>query len=175
MMPQITSLSGIQLVQRGKKLAMGYHPIVAPLDNASHHHKSMLKSECAAFRRSKRFRFLLRLRGSQDSINLSGGSKIKFIIQFHADKSVLPFPLRKSEQLAKLMTSKVRRLVKPGSATLILQRKLPVSLPQHSEGTFCELGIKTTTGFPCGWVFYWGNGARRRCRSSLHEREHLHG
>jgi hypothetical protein len=25
MMPQITSLSGIQLVQRGKKLAMGYH------------------------------------------------------------------------------------------------------------------------------------------------------
>lgn len=32
-------------------------------------------------------RFLLRLRGNQDSINLSGGSKIKFIIQFHVDKA----------------------------------------------------------------------------------------
>jgi hypothetical protein len=42
------------LVQRGKKLAMGYHTNAAPLDNASHHHNSMLKSECAAFRRSKR-------------------------------------------------------------------------------------------------------------------------
>ena len=47
----------------------------------------MLKSKCAAFRRSKGLRFLLRLRGNQDSINLSGGSKIKFIIQFHADKA----------------------------------------------------------------------------------------
>jgi hypothetical protein len=35
----------------------------------------------------KGLRFL-RLRGNHDSINLSGGSKIKFIIQFHADKSV---------------------------------------------------------------------------------------
>jgi hypothetical protein len=53
-MPHITSLSGIQLVQRGKKLAMGYHANAAPLDNTSHHNQSMLKSECAAFRRSKR-------------------------------------------------------------------------------------------------------------------------
>src|SRR5215470_215199 len=58
----------------------------------------------------------LRLRGSQDSINLSGGSKIKFITQFHADKSIRP-PRYRNRQLAKLMTSKVRRRVKPGSAT----------------------------------------------------------
>jgi len=101
MMPQITSLSGIQLVQRGKKLAMGYHANAVPLDITSHHNKSMLNSECAAFRRSKGLRFSLRLRGNQDSINLSGGSKIKFIIQFQADKKRSPFPILKSEQLAK--------------------------------------------------------------------------
>jgi hypothetical protein len=49
-MPQITNFSGIQLVQRGKKLAMGYQANAAPLDNTSHHNKSTLKSECAAFR-----------------------------------------------------------------------------------------------------------------------------
>jgi hypothetical protein len=38
----------------------------------------------------KGLRFLLRLRGSQDSINLSGGSKIKFIIQSHAEKKRSP-------------------------------------------------------------------------------------
>ena len=54
MMPQITSLSGIQLVQRGKKLAMGYHANAVTLDNTSHHNESMLKSEWSAFRRSKR-------------------------------------------------------------------------------------------------------------------------
>jgi hypothetical protein len=54
MMPQITSLSGIQLVQRGKKLAMGYQANAVPLDITSHHNESMLKSECVAFRRSKR-------------------------------------------------------------------------------------------------------------------------
>jgi hypothetical protein len=54
MMPQIASLSGIQLVQRGKKLAMGYQANAAPLDITSHHNESMLKSKCAAFRRSKR-------------------------------------------------------------------------------------------------------------------------
>ncbi|HZR06370.1 MAG TPA: hypothetical protein VFA61_11150 [Candidatus Udaeobacter sp.] len=65
---------------------MGYHANAAPLDNTSHHNKSMLKSECAAFRRSKKVK-VSRLRGNQDSINLSGGSKIKFIIQFHAGKA----------------------------------------------------------------------------------------
>jgi hypothetical protein len=54
MMPQITSLSGIQLVQRGKKLAMEYQANAGPLDITSHHNESMLKSECVAFRQSKR-------------------------------------------------------------------------------------------------------------------------
>jgi predicted amidohydrolase YtcJ len=79
----------------------------------------------------KGLRFLLRLRGSQDSINLSGGSKIKFIIQFHVDKKPSPFPIQKSKQLAKLMTSKVRQHVKPGSAIL---RRLSSLLLQHSVG-----------------------------------------
>jgi hypothetical protein len=55
--------------------------------------------------------------GNQDSINLSSGSKIKFIIQFHAGKKVRLFRFRKANKLAKLMTPKVRRRVKPGSAT----------------------------------------------------------
>jgi predicted amidohydrolase YtcJ len=63
----------------------------------------------------KGLRFLLRPRGNQDSINLSGGSKIKFIIQFHTVKSVLLFSIQKREHLAKLITSKVRLRVKPGS------------------------------------------------------------
>ncbi len=41
--------------------------------------------------------------------------------------------------------------------------------------TFCELGTKTTTGFLSTWIFHWSNGARPSCRSSFHEREHLHG
>src|SRR5437899_9544331 len=85
-MPQITSLIGIQLVQRGKKLAMEYQDQCGSAGCPGHHNGSMLKSKCAAFRRSKGLRFLLRLRGNQDSINLSSGSKIKFIIQFHVDK-----------------------------------------------------------------------------------------
>src|SRR2546430_2102232 len=94
----------------------------------------MLKSKCAAFRRSKRLKFLLRLRGSQDSINLSGGSKIKFIIQFHADKKRSPFPIPKRKQLAKLMRSTVRRHVKRGSTQLI-----PRESYQH-DGSSIRLG-----------------------------------
>jgi hypothetical protein len=59
MMPQITSLSGIQLVQRGKKLAMEYQANAGPLDITSHHNESMLKSECAVFRQSKRVKVSL--------------------------------------------------------------------------------------------------------------------
>jgi len=54
MMPQTASLIGIQLVQRGKKLAMGYQANTAPLDSTSHHNESMLKSKCVAFRRFER-------------------------------------------------------------------------------------------------------------------------
>jgi hypothetical protein len=68
---------------------MEYQANAGPLDITSHHNESILKSECAAFRRCKGLRFL-RLRGNQDSINLFGGGKIKFIIQFHAAKSVRP-------------------------------------------------------------------------------------
>jgi hypothetical protein len=53
MMAQINSLIGIQLLERGKKLAMGDHANAAPLEITSHHHKSALKWKCAAFRRSK--------------------------------------------------------------------------------------------------------------------------
>src|SRR5437763_1225221 len=118
-MPQITSLIGIQLVQRGKKLAMEYQDQCGSAGCPGHHNGSMLKSKCAAFRRSKGLRFLLRLRRNQDSINLSSSSKIKFIIQFHVDKEPSVFPIQKSKQLAKLMTSKVRQHVKPGSTQLI--------------------------------------------------------
>jgi hypothetical protein len=101
MMPQITSLSGIQLVQRGKKLAMEYQANAAPLDNTSHHNESILKSNALRSDESKRVKVLLRLRGSQDSINLSGGSKIKFIIQFHADKKRSPFSDTEKQTIGK--------------------------------------------------------------------------
>jgi hypothetical protein len=55
---------------------------------------------------------VFRLRGSHDSMNLFGGSKIKFIIHFHADKR-FAFPIQKTERLAKLMTTKLRQYVKP--------------------------------------------------------------
>jgi hypothetical protein len=41
-------------------LAMGYHANASPLDNTSHHNKSM---ECAAFRRSKRVKVSSSLEG----------------------------------------------------------------------------------------------------------------
>jgi hypothetical protein len=68
---------------------MEYQANADPLDIPSHHNESMLKSECAAFRQSKRVK-VSSPGGNQDSINLFGGSKIKFIIQFHAAKSVRP-------------------------------------------------------------------------------------
>jgi hypothetical protein len=65
---------------------MGYHANAAAPGITSHHNESMLKSECAAFRRSKRVKGF-RLRGNHDSINLFGGSKIKFIIHFRPTKA----------------------------------------------------------------------------------------
>jgi hypothetical protein len=159
MMPQITSLSGIQLVQRGKKLAMGYHANAAPLDNTSHHNKSMLESDCAAFRRSKRVK-VSSPEGNQDSINLSAGSKIKFIIQFQADKKCSPFPIQKSEQLAKLITSKVRRHVKPGSTTFDSKWEVVRVIAAAFSMAACEFDAKTATGFPSGRIFHCRNGTR---------------
>src|SRR5262245_4140280 len=66
---------------------------------------------------TKGLRVLLRLRGSQDSINLKASIKKKFIIKLIPPKEHPALPIQKSEQLAKLMTSKVRRHVKPGSMT----------------------------------------------------------
>src|SRR5437016_14423540 len=106
-MPQITSLIGIQLVQRGKKLAMEYQDQCGSAGCPGHHNGSMLKSKCAAFRRSKGLRFLLRLRGNQDSINLSSGSKIKSIIQFHVDNEPSVLPIQKTKKSARLVTEKV--------------------------------------------------------------------
>jgi len=68
---------------------MEYQANPGPLDITSHHNESMLKSECAVFRRCKRVK-VSSPEGKPDSINLFGGSKIKFIIQFHAVKSVRP-------------------------------------------------------------------------------------
>ena len=91
MMPQTTSLIGIQLVQRGKKLAMRYQMNGPPLaDSNGHHTKSMSESECSAFRQSKKVKVSFSREGSpKNSINLVGGSKIKFIVQFHFGKALV--------------------------------------------------------------------------------------
>jgi hypothetical protein len=65
---------------------MGYHANAATPDITGHHNESMSKLECAAFRRSKKVK-VFRLRGNHDSINLFGGSKIKFIIHFIPTKA----------------------------------------------------------------------------------------
>jgi hypothetical protein len=118
---------------------------------------------------------VLRLRGNQDSINLSGSSKIKFIVQFYADKKRSPFPVQKREQLAKLMTSKVRRHVKPGSAAFDFVEEVVSSIATAFSKTLYEFGTKTATGFLSGWIFHWSNVTRRRGRSCFHKREYLYG
>jgi hypothetical protein len=138
---------------------MGYHANAASPDTTSHHNRSMLKSECAAFRRSKRVK-VSRPRGSQDSINLFRGSKIKFIIQFTPTKKRSPFPLQKSEQLAKLMTTKVRRHVKPGSATFDDTEEVVSLIAAAFSRTAHEFDTKTTTGFVSNWIFHCRNGTR---------------
>jgi hypothetical protein len=81
---------------------MGYHANAAPLDNTSHHNKSMLKSKCAAFRRSKRVKVSSSPEGKpRFYINLSGGSKIKFVIQFHVDKKPSPFSDTEKQTIGK--------------------------------------------------------------------------
>jgi hypothetical protein len=55
----------------------------------------------------------------------------KFHIQTHSKS--LSFPIQKREQLAKLITSKVRQRVKPGSAKLILLATLSAFLPEAFE------------------------------------------
>jgi len=49
-------------------------------------------------------------------MNLLGMGKRKFVFQSHIDKKQGPslFPIRKSQQFAKPITSKLRQAVKPG-------------------------------------------------------------
>jgi hypothetical protein len=65
-------------------------------DSNGHQTKSMSESECSAFRRSKKVKVSFSHEGSpKNSINLVGGSKIKFIAQFHVGKALVFFDTEK--------------------------------------------------------------------------------
>jgi hypothetical protein len=68
-------------------------------------------------------------------------------------------PIQKSEQLAKLMTTKVRRHVKPGSATFASTGEVVSIIAAAFSKTPCEFETKTT-GFLSGWIFHCPNGTR---------------
>jgi hypothetical protein len=61
--------------------------------------------------------------------------------------------------LAKLMTTKVRRHVKPGSATFDSTGEVVSIIAAAFSKTPCEFETKTT-GFLSGWIFHCRNGAR---------------
>jgi hypothetical protein len=102
---------------------------------------------------------VFRLRGNQDSINLFGGSKIKFIIHFIPTKASA-FPIQKTEQLAKLMTTKLRRHVKPGSTIFDSEGEIVSMIAAAFSRTACEFDTKTTTDFPSGRILRYRNGTR---------------
>jgi len=66
-------------------------------------------------------------------------------------------PIQNSEQLAKLMTTKVRRHVKPGSATFDSTGVVVSIIAAAFSKTLCEFETKTT-GFLSGWIFHRRNG-----------------
>jgi hypothetical protein len=68
-------------------------------------------------------------------------------------------PIQNSEQLAKLMTTKVRRHVKPGSATFDSTGEVVSIIGAASSKTHREFDTKTT-GFLSGWIFHCRNGTR---------------
>jgi hypothetical protein len=68
-------------------------------------------------------------------------------------------PIQKSEQLAKLMTTKVRRHVKPGSTTFDSTGEVVSIIAAAFSKTPCEFETKTT-GFLSGWIFHCRNGTR---------------
>jgi hypothetical protein len=68
-------------------------------------------------------------------------------------------PIQKSEQLVKLMTTKVRRHVKPGSATFDSTGEVVRIIAAEFTKTPCEFETKTT-GFLSGWIFHCRNGTR---------------
>jgi hypothetical protein len=61
--------------------------------------------------------------------------------------------------LAKLMTTKVRRHVKPGSATFDSTGEVVSIIAAAFSKTPCEFETKTT-GFLSGWIFHCRNGTR---------------
>jgi hypothetical protein len=71
-----------------------------------------------------------------------------------------PFSIQKSEQLAKLMTSKVRRRVKPGSTTFDSTGEAVSLIASAFSRMACEFDTKTTTGVFSGWFFDSRNGTR---------------
>ena len=68
-------------------------------------------------------------------------------------------PIQNSEQLAKLMTTKVRRDVKPGSATFDSTGVVVSIIAAAFSKTPCEFETKTT-GFLSGWISHCRNGTR---------------
>jgi hypothetical protein len=100
-----------------------------------------------------------RLRGNHDSITLFGGSKIKFIIHFIPTKA-FGFPIQKTEQLAKLITTKLRQHVKPGSTIFDSGGEIVSMIAAAFSRTACEFDTKTTTDFLSGRILRYRNGAR---------------
>jgi hypothetical protein len=68
-------------------------------------------------------------------------------------------PIQKSEQSAKLMTTKVRRHVKLGSATFDSTGEVVSIIAAAFSKTPCEFETKRT-GFLSGWIFHCRNGTR---------------
>jgi hypothetical protein len=68
-------------------------------------------------------------------------------------------PIQKSEQLAKLMTTKDQRHVKPGSATFNSTGEVVSIIAAAFSKTPCEFETKTT-GFLSGGIFHCRNGTR---------------
>ena len=81
----MTSLSGSQFVQRGKKFAMVLG--VVGSEDRPPPHKKRIKSETHVcfVQAVQGLMFVARLRGDQDSMNWLGEGKIKFVLQSHVD------------------------------------------------------------------------------------------
>ena len=75
-------------------------------------------------------------------------------------KKAFGFPIQKTEQLAKLMTTKLRRHVKPGSAIFDCAGEVVSMIAAAFSRTACEFDTKTTTDFLSGRIFRFRNGTR---------------
>jgi hypothetical protein len=70
------------------------------------------------------------------------------------------FPIQKTEQLAKLMTTKLRRHVKPGSTIFDSAGEVVSMIAAAFSRTACEFNGKTTTDFLSRRIFRCWNGTR---------------